>query len=328
LNIIINDKVKVNKMEFDKPIQGKNAVGAVTVLMMASSATHQGLINSQDSLKKHGFMENDNRSMLQHRVIGLDEKWGGWPHRMRCYRDAAAEIARSDLGAVVVCMDAYDALSVRSGDGLLKTFLSFDRPLVLSLEKMCMGNCKSLRDWWRTDGNPYLTKAGITNGKAPKDRYVNGGMLMGYAWAIRDMYNWMLDTKQSDDQLGLGRYALAHRDRWAPDVLGILFKNKLFGESLTEQDLAGNGVYFAHFPGMRDWSVKGYDLTVHKILGRPSGLDSRNLGSPGMLATYIVMAIIVIIALLLVAYTLTPKRVLANLGVVAASSWRTIVNAF
>lgn len=290
--------------------------GSLTVLMMASNSLHPGLKNAKSSLDKHE---------IRYQVLGLNEKWGGWPHRMKTYRDAAQKLAEENPLNVVVCMDAYDALSVRHGDGLMELFRSFDKPLVLSLEKVCMGNCVSVRDWWRTDGQEYLLDAGITDGIPPADRYVNGGLLMGYAGAVRDLYDWMLKTGQEDDQKGLARYALAHRDRWAPDVQGRIFKNKVFGAQLTKQDLASEGVYFAHFPGMRDWSGAGYDKTVLSVLKRPSGVSSKNLGSPSLLAAYIVALVITCVALLFLVYVLAvPREYKPTLASITASLGTTL----
>lgn len=257
----------------------------VTVLMMASDKSHPGLINSLESLNKYGY---------QHTVLGLGEQFGGWRHRMQKYRDAASDLAKIDSDALVVCMDAYDAISLRSSAGLVETFETFGKPLVLSLEKVCMGNCVPIDDWWKNEGSQHLGP----KGRLPKDRYVNGGLLMGYAWAVRDLYDWMLKRGERDDQRGLGSYALAHRQQWAPDVNGKIFRNKLWGDTLTEEDLTGQGIYFAHFPGLGWGGIASYEKAVNAILKRPSNVKCPNLGSPVQFAAKIILLLIAIILLL------------------------------
>jgi hypothetical protein len=303
---------------------------SVTVLLMASQADHPGLLNATDALKRHGYapqtlppsrpLQPDGEAFdkwskppplraLGHLVVGVGEKWQGWPHRMQRYRDAADELAKRDALAVVVCADAYDALSLRDGAALAADFCAFDRPLLLSLERVCMGNCVSIRDWWRTDGKRHLAAVGIHTGRPPSTRYVNGGLLMGYAWAVRDLYDWMLKTGQGDDQIGLARYCLAHRDHWAPDIRGRIFKNKVFGETLDELDLNGQGAHFGHFPGMRDWSIRGYEQACRRLLGRASGMSSKNMGSPELLAVRIVVIVILAVAFaVILAFALLPRR--------------------
>jgi hypothetical protein len=298
-------------MELDQTKQ--KGGGDLMVLMMASSASHPGLLNAVDSLKLQGYRIAtqqivEQQKHHQYRVLGLGEQWGGWRHRMRTYRDAAAELTQLDPLAVVVCMDAYDAICLRSaGDGLLDTFRSFGKPLVLSLERVCIGNCVSIRDWWETDGTPHLRKASLSD--LPEDRYVNGGLVMGYAWAIQKLYDWMLNINEADDQRGLGRYALAHRDHWAPDIQGRIFKNKLYGDPLTSADLSGQGAYFAHFPGLPWNGITSYDLTVNAVLKRPSNVKCTNLGTPKQFAAKIV-ALILAIVLLVVALVLITRALI------------------
>lgn len=272
----------------------KPTTNSLTVLLMATSANHPGFANAVESLTKHG---------QRHRILEMGETWKGWPHRMRAYRDACNEIAAKEgREAIVVCMDAYDALCVRTVDAsFFESFYRLKKPVVMSLERACGGNCLSIRDWWRNEGKLYAAKP-------PSDRYVNGGLLMGYAWALAEVYSWMLNNGAKDDQIGLAKWALGHRDRWAPDVGGEFMKNKIYGAQLTDDDLKGRGCYFAHFPGMRDWDGSAYDKTVQRILGHKSGVKSKNLGSPILLSAYIIATVLVILAFCIIIWVLAPRK--------------------
>jgi hypothetical protein len=219
----------------------------VVVLLMATTSG-PGLQNAKNALKRFKY---------HHQVLGLGEKWQGWRHRMEHYRNAAAELPPNTL---VVCMDAYDALPVKPSKTLKKTFESFGKPLVFGLETVCGGNCFNIKPWWYSQyGHQYLD----ANGKRPPNRYVNGGLVMGEAWAIRDLFDWMLKTGAQDDQVGLGRFALQYPDSWAPDVQGLLFQNKVYRTRL----LLSNMPHFAHFPGMIYSGTRGYNEATAQVLG-------------------------------------------------------------
>lgn len=259
-------------------------VKTICVVVVATDA-HPGLRNATDTLKKHGH---------EFRVLGEGQAWRGWRQRMDWYRAAASTLPGDSL---VVCMDAYDALCLRSPDRLEEVFRSFGKPLVFSVESFCGGNCVPLKSWWSSDlSKPFQNK----DGTAPEDRYVNGGLLMGYAKEVANLYGWMLKENHNDDQVGLGSFALAHPDLWAPDPEHRIFKNRLFNSRLTDEDLQGKGCFFAHFPGMRDWGNAGYEQAVRHLLHRPSLTHSHNRGTPAKFALAIVALVVLSITLLLV----------------------------
>ena len=239
----------------------------VTVLLMAT-APRPGLENALGSLRKFGYA---------FRVLGQGEAWGGWRHRMRAYRDAAASLPPRSL---IVCMDAYDAMALRAAADLAAVFRGFGKSLLIGLEQVCGGNGVVLDTWWTgTHGAPWLVSpavgfanaggsvmaearagkshtprlpsvrfasAGLVMGEAradkshtprlPSVRFANAGLVMGEAWAVADLYGWMLrDERLRDDQVGLGRYLLAHPDRWAPDVHQAVFRNVLCEPSFLAQ---------------------------------------------------------------------------------------------
>lgn len=295
---------------------GGNGNVPLTVLLMATTEANPGLKNALDSLSINGY---------DYRVLGLGSAWRGWRMRMEMYRDAASTKFKEDERSIVVCMDAYDAVAIRplkqkGRSDLVETFTAFNKPLVLSLESECGTNCVSLHDYWKTDGIFYLENCGYKrNGPKPTHRFVNGGLLMGYAWAIRDMFDWILNTKTQDDQKGIARYALAHRNMWAPDLAEKIFKNRVFGTKLSPQDLQFNGVFFAHFPGMISWSAAGYDEAVETVLKRPSNVKSKNHGSLIRYSLTIVaivlssiLAAIVCIFLLKRSTNITPTKIITT----------------
>lgn len=253
-------------------------MGRIRVLLVATKEM-PGLRNSVETLAQNGY---------DYRIIGMGQKWEGWRQRMQWYLEAADEFSKDHLDGIVVCMDAYDAISLRpQSDAFQTTFDSFGKSLVLGLERSCGSNCVPITEWWNDRGRQFLN----TEGKPPRDQYVNGGLLAGRASAIRDLYAWMLKSGATDDQMGLGTWALEHPDAWAPDVLGLLFKNRIWGEPLEDEDANGHVAFFAHFPGSAGGDITGYDAAVQQRLNRPSGLVKK----PTQTALY---ALIVILAVL------------------------------
>lgn len=275
-----------------------NVTPVVKIMLMATEQ-NAGLQNAIETLCRNGAVSS-NTGLVSIVVLGMGEKWNGWRHRMQLYRD---EAKRAKSKSLVVCMDAYDALSVRplnsseDVNALVHTFELFGKPLVLSLERECGFNCVPIESWWREHGkqhNPTITTTTTT------DRYVNGGLLMGYAESVHELYDWMLASDVKDDQIGLARYALAHPDRWAPDVHGKIFKNRVYGDQLTKADLEGRGCFFAHFPGMTEWAAEGYEAVVLAVLQRPSGIVSKNRRHPILFWSCVSAVILVIIAIIIV----------------------------
>jgi hypothetical protein len=107
----------------------------VTVLLAATDDKHPGLLNCTDLLMKFGY---------EYRIIGIGETWQGWRQRMGWYREAAAEYPEDHL---IVCMDSYDAVPIRTLTTLEQQFQSFGTELVVSLEEACGANCLPIDDW-------------------------------------------------------------------------------------------------------------------------------------------------------------------------------------
>jgi hypothetical protein len=67
-------------------------------------------------------------------ILGLGEKWGGWPWRTKKYIKAISEL---DPGTLVVLVDGNDILFVRGPDALWEGFKRIDHPVVFGGESSC-----------------------------------------------------------------------------------------------------------------------------------------------------------------------------------------------
>ena len=176
-------------------------------------------------------------------VIGKNCKWGGWRTRMQTYADSLRDISPNDI---VVLVDAYDVLCIRSGLDFDKTFRSFGVDLVISAENHCGVNCTPLTRWWYS--NPHVFPKGPRN--------ANCGMMAGTAAALLELWEWCLLNNYKDDQIALGCYMNSFPSRCTLDVHSQLFYNDVGGKSkfsISNGRISLGGretsPYFIHFPG-------------------------------------------------------------------------------
>lgn len=198
------------------------------------------------SLRRYGY---------RHRVIGFGQQWKGWRQRMAWYRDTAREYPAD---ALLVFLDAYDVVAARSWRGICDAFsaVAGGAGIVSGMEALCGENCGNIGPWWdaskRTPASPF--------------KYINGGMIMGRAGTIAAAYEWILKDPRhfTDDQIGLAAYANAHPSAYAPDDGRRLVSNKHAFQQLTQEEKAGAGAFFLHYPGLNKAPLT-FPLAVYPI---------------------------------------------------------------
>jgi hypothetical protein len=196
-----------------------------------------------------------------YKLIGVGEKWGSWPTRMRAYRDFLCTLDDEQL---VVLSDARDVVCVRGPKAFVKGFNTFKKDMVVSMELLCGGKlnppeifncvqCIPLTAYWRHHKVDPL----------PCRKFVNNGLVSGRAKALKACLNWIIDNNYVDDQLGLGAYMNAFPDRVAADVNADILHTTNFGvnagiqsihvqkhDSPTFAELFGRGAFFIHISGL------------------------------------------------------------------------------
>ena len=160
-------------------------------------------------------------------VLGLGQPWRGLGSKItlvEAFLDA--ECANDDL---VMLVDAFDVLLTPAAAELRARFaaLAGGRALAFGAERKCSPD-KAARDAYPPG----------THGAAPFP-YLNSGQYMGAAFELRPMLveirrdlalHYSLhgaDALEADDQRYFTRYYLAHVDRVALDVHGVLFHTLL-----------------------------------------------------------------------------------------------------
>ncbi len=208
-------------------------------LISFANYNHGGLVNLKNSLTNKNW---------EHCIIGKGVKWEGWTTRCKSYISFLSQLNKDEI--VVLC-DAFDVLCLKSSDDFLSKFESLNRSIVIGAETTCCGNCVPLSNWWLNEiGDVHTTS---------QYKYCNGGLLAGKVESLLIIYQWILDKKIEDDQMGLGHYINEFPEKIWLDHEQVLFFNdggaqkkydfNKFNYSITFNDKQQITPFFIHFPG-------------------------------------------------------------------------------
>jgi len=285
------------------------------VLYVATKRTNT-VVNYRATLDAFGY---------DHQMLGFGEKWEGWRYRMKKYRDACLALEPTEI---IVLSDAEDVLACRDSQEFIEKFKKFNQPIVFSSEEYCYSNCVKPVTYWAN----HPTSSSFPN------RYVNAGMMAGYAAQLASMWQWILDARPfiNDDQVGLGHYMNQFYNNVALDSKCQLFYNL---KSHTElplidwvQTVSGDrkrykiisildkthgkvSPYFLHFPGhsfstqikstlsLSSPKTHVYDPIAQKLVG-DEALQAIQIHSTGQLIAvgilYLILFVLTVTVVVLV----------------------------
>jgi len=136
-------------------------------MIICTVATHndyyyQSMIDACDKLN------------LQYKVLGYGEKWENYYWKFTLMKEYLQTL---DENEIIVFIDAFDVLPLLPENEILKRFLNFNKPIVVSSEKLF---------------DNYLMNVGYTDifSKAQKG-YCNSGAYMGYVKYLLKMFETM-----------------------------------------------------------------------------------------------------------------------------------------
>ena len=213
------------------------------LILSVATLNNSGVRNIINTMRKFGY---------NYKILGMGNSWEGFITKAKLYSEALAKL---DPSQITVCVDAYDVLVSRTPKGFVEKFLDLSNgagKMVFGLERHCGGNCIPIDSWWEKH---YPLPPPLTN------KFINSGCVVGRAHDLFLVFNWMVQTHQKDDQIGLVTYALDHPDSWVPDINNVLICNHVLGddESLSKSS------YFHHYPGIMNDKI--YNKTTTELLG-------------------------------------------------------------
>ena len=207
------------------------------------------------------------------RLIGTDKKWLHFHQRAVDYRDELINISNQNPNQLCVISDCKDVLCVRTPNHFNEIFNTFNSGIVVSAEVLCAGytepdilpkeefkkyNCTPLFKYWRYKGYE------VNN--LPFRKYVNAGLISGYAKDLVNMYTWIIEKgveiNRSDDQVLMGMYLNEYPELVEMDIDAKLLHTTTFGasagymsklqtnDSPTFSELLGRSAFFIHIPGI------------------------------------------------------------------------------
>lgn len=159
-----------------------------------------------DRSKCQSLIKSAKKNGINLQLYGLNRKWNGFQDKLTNFYNFLQKI---DDNKIVSFVDSYDVTIVDNADNIIKKFLSFKKPIVISAEKGCWPD-KNIKRLYPKSKTPF--------------KYVNSGTYIGYAGAIKKMlsefkknnYNCsnILNKKfnVSDDQRCLTTYYLKNQD--------------------------------------------------------------------------------------------------------------------
>jgi len=198
-----------------------------------------------------------------YRIIGNGDTWTGWITRIHAYRKFLDTLEDE---RIVILTDARDVVCVRGPKAFIKGFQSFGKNIVVSAELTCGGlidvpddyknvQCKPLTNYWKYHNITDL----------PNRKFVNNGLVAGRVKALKELYDWVILNKFTDDQLGLGHYVNTFPERVALDIEADILHTSTFAvnagilnihiqkhDSPTLAEFYGRGAFFLHMPGNRN----------------------------------------------------------------------------
>jgi hypothetical protein len=231
------------------------------------------------------FVTTLQQTKWKYKLVGEGEKWVGFLNKMNGY---LRELSSLKDDQVVVLSDARDVVALRPPSEFGKGFLSYGGRVVVSMELFCEGymtddrttgvQCIPLTKYWK---HYNLTEL-------PNRKYVNSGLIAGYAKDLIRMLSWILEHKYTDDQLGLCNYLNAFPHLVYADVKAEMlhtsgsavccctYNNTVqSSDSPTIAELLGCGAFFLHIPGHS--ASKGQKFMYETVLDFLKHLNGKKL---------------------------------------------------
>lgn len=232
------------------------------------------------------FVKTLNNHQWEYSIIRISTQWKGLEDKIE---GVMRKLDTLPDDKVVIVSDTRDVMCIRHPKACLKGFQSFQTDMLVCLEIFCDKTtqpitkprpyCVPLKDYWAYHKvNPW-----------PIRRFVNGGLLIGKAKALREFYTWAHLRREIDDQSALGIYMNLFPDRMKCDTDALLLHTSGFGkaaglnnvktqrqDSPTFAELFGRAAFFLHIHNHGYAGQKLMYDTVRQILDLGVSADKLN----------------------------------------------------
>ena len=155
------------------------------------------LNNWKSSAQKWGY---------QYTILGKGREWKGFSTKIKLIIEFLLE---RDPEEIIAIVDAYDLLFTGPPAELDEKFISFNFPIVVGGEDVCILNCH--KHTCKVNNNRY--------------KWVNGGCVIGYTKELISAYEFTLQVSPDDDQIGVAKYMDANHGKITVDGNQMIVAN-------------------------------------------------------------------------------------------------------
>ena len=198
----------------------------------------------------------------KYEMIGAGEVWTGFEGRMIAYMNVLKTL---DKTQIVILSDARDVVCIRNSRKFITEFKKCNKPIVVSMEMFAEGinsyDCNKtyfqvtwIEKYWKMYNIDYTNVI---------RKFVNLGLIAGYAGDLYTMLKWCIDNGYKDDQKGVGAYVNEFPHVIYADINaellhttgafingGVQYSEIQQLDSPTLLELCGCKSFFLHVPGI------------------------------------------------------------------------------
>jgi hypothetical protein len=180
------------------------------ILSYANTKIPIGYTNFENSMKKY---------KIPYKIIGDGDKWEGFHTKMiSCFN----EIQKYKDEDIVCIVDCFDVMANHNmSNKIISRFLKYNKPIVFGAENRVFFSEKAhnyfkLHKWWKTNDKKYNRNVNNCS--------LNGGTVIGYVKNIKEVLDFALRNKFTDDQLAYHYYTEKY-----PEIIDLDLSSSLFG---------------------------------------------------------------------------------------------------
>lgn len=223
--------------------------------------------------------------------VGEGETWIDFSNKINMYKKILAELSPNKIIILSDARDVFCCRSPKSYISKISKIISLNK-IIVSGELFLLGKTNWTEDsvLEAKNNNPNYFWQGVPlfkywnfynlSDNVPMRKYVNSGLMTGYAIHLLDLFSWIINNNYVDDQLGVSMYINEYPNKIYLDYdaeilhtsghgvnLGILDIKHQRHDSVNFAELLGHSSYFLHIPGIS--MSKGQKFTynvVNKLL--------------------------------------------------------------
>jgi hypothetical protein len=239
------------------------------------------VFTSSDKMKPtlEALMESLKKHKYSYEVLGMGKPWKGFKTKMENYLEGINRfIAAKGPDAMAIFVDAFDVFCIKDADKVLDSYKAKPRPMpiVVATEIICFynENCSmDALDWYdqnKIPGGSQAIKDALTQPeprpyyKSPKPVFLNSGFIMGPANELQALFQGMMDSGDTDDQIAVINYMKNHMDKIDFDIEEAMIRVKLEPRTKSDDEDGTRGPGFLHYPGSRTDDEQKQTLQYYK----------------------------------------------------------------